>query len=122
MPVGLNSLKLAHSFVTLVKLQLLRTVMFLSENQQSKSSSTKPEWTLNDNGLTNNFTEITYEISKLSFSLEKDGYKRLKQIVELNQQGLMNRHIANQLNINDGIVTHNLRRAGIEKNKTNRPS
>tara|TARA_B100001059_G_C17789309_1_gene559128 strand:- start:227 stop:1255 length:1029 start_codon:yes stop_codon:yes gene_type:complete len=78
--VGLNSLKLAHSFVTLVKLQLLRTVMFLSENQQSKSSSTKPEWTLNDNGLTNNFTEITYEISKLSFSLEKDGYKGVASI------------------------------------------
>ena len=54
--------------------------MFLSENQQSKSSSTKPEWTLNDNGLTNNFTEITYEISKLSFSLEKDGYKGVATI------------------------------------------
>ncbi len=54
--------------------------MFLSENQQSKSSSTKPEWTLNDSGLTNNFTEITYEISKLSFSLEKDGYKGVASI------------------------------------------
>lgn len=54
--------------------------MFLSDNQESKSSSTKPEWTLNDHGLTNNFTETTYEISKLSFSLEKDGYKGIASI------------------------------------------
>ena len=54
--------------------------MFLSDNQQSKSSNTKPEWTLNDNGLTNNFTNITYEISKLSFSLKKDGYKGVASV------------------------------------------
>ena len=54
--------------------------MFLSDNQQSKSSNTKPEWTLNENGLTNNFTKTAYEISKLSFSLEKDGYKGVASI------------------------------------------
>lgn len=54
--------------------------MFLSDNNQSTGSNTKTEWTLNDNGLTNNFTETTYEISKLSFSLEKDGYKGVATI------------------------------------------
>lgn len=54
--------------------------MFLSDNQQSKSSSTKTEWTLNDKGLTNNFTETTYEINCLSFSLKKDGYKGVASI------------------------------------------
>lgn len=54
--------------------------MFLSDNQQSKSSSTKTEWTLNDKGLTNNFTETTYEINYLSFSLKKDGYKGVASI------------------------------------------
>lgn len=54
--------------------------MFLSDNQQSKSSSTKPEWSLNNDGLTNNFTETTYEISNLSFSLKKDGYKGIATI------------------------------------------
>lgn len=54
--------------------------MFLSDNQQSKSSNTKTEWTLNDKGLTNNFTETTYEINCLSFSLKKDGYKGVASI------------------------------------------
>ncbi|WP_076919152.1 YbjQ family protein [Pseudoalteromonas sp. SK18] len=54
--------------------------MFLSDNHESKSSSTKTEWTLNDKGLTNNFTETTYEINCLSFSLKKDGYKGVASI------------------------------------------
>lgn len=59
--------------------------MFLSDNQQSKASSTKPEWTLNEKGLTNNFTETTYEINELSFSLEKDGYKGVASIFYKNK-------------------------------------
>ena len=54
--------------------------MFLSDNNQSTGSNTKTEWTLNDNGLTNNFTEITYDIDSLSFSLKKDGYKGVASI------------------------------------------
>lgn len=59
--------------------------MFLSDNQQSKTSSTKPEWTLNKKCLTNNFTETTYEINDLSFSLEKDGYKGVASIFYKNK-------------------------------------
>ena len=59
--------------------------MFLSDNQQSKASNTKTEWTLNDKGLTNNFTETTYEIEHLSFSLKKDGYKGVASIFYNNE-------------------------------------
>jgi uncharacterized protein YbjQ (UPF0145 family) len=59
--------------------------MFLSDNQQSKASNTKTEWTLNDKGLTNNFTETTYEIERLSFSLKKDGYKGVASIFYNNE-------------------------------------
>ena len=55
-------------------------VMFLSDSSQSKSSNTKTEWSLNEKGLTNNFTQTTYEIDCLSFSLKKDGYKGVASI------------------------------------------
>lgn len=58
--------------------------MFLSDNNQSTGSNTKTEWTLNDKGLTNNFTETTYEIENLSFSLKKDGYKGIASILYKN--------------------------------------
>lgn len=54
--------------------------MFLSDSSQSKASNTKTEWTLNEKGLTNNFTQTTYEIDCLSFSLKKDGYKGVASI------------------------------------------
>lgn len=54
--------------------------MFLSDSSQLKSSNTKTEWSLNEKGLTNNFTQTTYEIDCLSFSLKKDGYKGVASI------------------------------------------
>ena len=54
--------------------------MFLSDNNQSTGSNTKTEWTLNNKGLTNNFTETTYEIDNLTFTLRKDSYKGVASI------------------------------------------
>ncbi|WP_176372598.1 YbjQ family protein [Pseudoalteromonas sp. A601] len=54
--------------------------MFLSDTEKSTSSNTKTEWSLNNQGLTNNLTETTYEIDNLSYSLKKDGYKGVASI------------------------------------------
>jgi len=54
--------------------------MFLSDTEKSTSSNTKAEWSLNNQGLTNNLTETTYEIDSLSYSLKKDGYKGVASI------------------------------------------
>lgn len=54
--------------------------MFLSDNQGSRPSHTKTEWSISDQGLKNNITEKTYERDRLSYILKKDGYKGVASI------------------------------------------
>jgi hypothetical protein len=45
---------------------------------------------------------------------------RLEQVVELNQQGLFNKDIANRLEIHQSLVSYNLIRVGLKRNRTYR--
>ena len=42
---------------------------------------------------------------------------RLEQVVELNQQGLLNKDIANKLGMQQSAVHYNLKRSGLERNR-----
>jgi len=68
----LNSLYLIGTFATLVKIQLLRTVMFFNKKNDSEIKKEAPQWNISEKGLTDNINNIFYETAKLATAEKKD--------------------------------------------------
>ena len=65
------------------------------------------------------FPDEYYKRQKLDTKIRQEP-NRLEQVVELNQQGLFNKDIANRLGIHQSIVSYNLMRVGLKRNRTYR--
>ena len=62
------------------------------------------------------FPDEYYKRQKLGTKIEQEP-NRLEQVVELNQQGLLNKDIANKLGMQQSAVHYNLKRSGLERNR-----
>jgi len=62
------------------------------------------------------FPDEYYKRQKLGTKIEQEP-NRLEQVVELNQQGLLNKDIANKLGMQQAAVSYNLKRSGLERNR-----
>ena len=65
------------------------------------------------------FPDEYYKRQKLDTKIRQEP-NRLEQVVELNQQGLFNKDIANKLGMQQSAVSYNLNRAGLKRNRTYR--
>ena len=65
------------------------------------------------------FPDEYYQRQKLDSKIDQEP-NRLEQVVELNQQGLFNKDIANKLGMQQSAVSYNLNRAGLKRNRTYR--
>ena len=65
------------------------------------------------------FPDEYYQRQKLDSKIDQEP-NRLEQVVELNQQGLFNKDIANRLEIHQSLVSYNLIRVGLKRNRTYR--
>ena len=62
------------------------------------------------------FPDEYYQRQKLDSKIDQEP-NRLEQVVELNQQGLFNKDIANILGMQQSAVSYNLKRSGLERNR-----